>query len=351
MKRQNIQLWRGIACLMVFVIHFGQRMGFEGQAREITEFGAYGVQVFFIVSGFLIANSCESYARQDTLRYIVKRIIKLLPLYYGVLLYYYLVHRFVLGDIPQDPTGWGWLRYLLCLNSIVPPANLYFWDNLGITWTIPNFVWMYACLPVVLKYVRSFWGAAVLLLLSVLGLGSVWVFGGSLKILYNVPFFLEGVLIFYGIKDGRKLLAGVCFACLLLQQCMISGDRYLIWSCVFCLLILATDGMQTNNALVNRLLSISDRYSYTFYLVHGIVFIHVLDGLLVRQPVAGWLAYLGSGYRIQFVRGVIGILGSVVLTWAVNRFWEVPIQRWLSRKADALFSHKKVLVDKIRKIG
>jgi len=48
-KERNIfiQIIRIIACLLVFVVHFGQRMEFNGIVRVFTDFGKYGVQLFF----------------------------------------------------------------------------------------------------------------------------------------------------------------------------------------------------------------------------------------------------------------------------------------------------------------
>lgn len=49
LKERNtaIQLIRVAACLMVFTVHFGQRMGFTGALGELTYFGKYGVELSF----------------------------------------------------------------------------------------------------------------------------------------------------------------------------------------------------------------------------------------------------------------------------------------------------------------
>lgn len=52
-KIESIVIWRVIACLGVFAVHLGQRMNLSGYIRLISDFGKYGVQLFFIISGLL----------------------------------------------------------------------------------------------------------------------------------------------------------------------------------------------------------------------------------------------------------------------------------------------------------
>ena len=48
-KKRNtaIQLLRIIACILVFLVHFGQRLELKGEIRQFTNFGEYGVHLFF----------------------------------------------------------------------------------------------------------------------------------------------------------------------------------------------------------------------------------------------------------------------------------------------------------------
>ncbi len=324
MKKQNIQLWRGAACLMVFTVHFGQRMAFTGTLRKLTDQGALGVYLFLIISGYLIAQSCRRYAGEQPGRYIANRMLRILPLYYVVIFYYFAVHVLVLRDIPSDPTGWGVLRYLFVLNSIVPPTGEYFWDNLGITWTIPFFVWMYAALPFLLRYVKTWLGSVVLLALSLKLFGNLWKLNGYLQILYYLPYFLEGVVIYHACREGKKGITavGTCVLALCLYQA--EGYETLFSSCFFVLLILATDGLRVETPVFLRLLDLSDRYSYTLYLAHGIVFIHLLDRGIPASPPA---------------RALTALAGSAVLTWVLNKFAEVPIQNRLRLLLDRKKQH------------
>lgn len=196
-KFENIQFWRLISTSMVFMVHFGQRTGLTGFFRSISDFGAFGVHLFFMISGFLIVNSYENYGRNDLKKYYYKKLISILPLYYCVILYYFVVHTFILKDVPADPTGFGWLRYLLVLNNILPNTGIYFWDNLGITWTIPYFMFAYLVLPLVLKFVKNLNSCIIFWAITVVLSFNVHLFNGWFSLLGDFQFFVFGMLIYY----------------------------------------------------------------------------------------------------------------------------------------------------------
>lgn len=142
---------------MVFAVHFGQRMELQGAVKKFTDFGARGVQLFFLISGYLAAATFVGQKNVDVKRYYVKRAIAILPLYYLVILYYFVTENFLnhfYAVIPTDELGIGWLRYLFLLNGILN-SDTYFWSNLGITWTIPIFVCFYLLAPWILTKIKD----------------------------------------------------------------------------------------------------------------------------------------------------------------------------------------------------
>ena len=59
LQKIGLSILRVIACLAVFIVHLGQRVSLHGIIREVTDTGAYGVQMFFVLSGFLACFSLE----------------------------------------------------------------------------------------------------------------------------------------------------------------------------------------------------------------------------------------------------------------------------------------------------
>lgn len=113
-------------------MHLGQRLKLQGSLRVITDFGANGVYMFFIASGFL---AFATYRKEKgVLYYYWKRAVRLLPLYYGIILVDFIVYTYIYKDAPVDKFGLGWLRYIFCLSGIVGTEET-FWRNLSFTWT------------------------------------------------------------------------------------------------------------------------------------------------------------------------------------------------------------------------
>ena len=94
---------RGIAALMVVLHHFGPK------PSNLPEFvfwkvflpdGAFGVDLFFVLSGFLITGVLLE-ARENNQRlsnggiiknFVIRRALRLFPIYYLLLFYLYLIN-------------------------------------------------------------------------------------------------------------------------------------------------------------------------------------------------------------------------------------------------------------------
>lgn len=311
----NIQIWRAFACIGVFMVHLGQSLKFEGMLRIVTDFGSRGVQMFFIISGYLIANSFVKYGNQNTGLFIRKKLIKLLPLYYIIMFYYFIMHTFILRNVPHDPSGMGWLRYLLPLNGIVPATDVSFWDNLGATWTIPYFVFAYLMLPICLKWVKTYKGAAVLMVLSFAARKLLPLLGGWMTVLDGFCYFCEGVFLYYVCKDRKEKPVYILVTMLALLFVVIGRIYTNTYSFIFMSMVLATEQMEIHSPGVKKLLSVSDKYSYTMYLAHVIVNSHILPR-----------CRFGTVLEVS-----VAVLGAAVLTYVIYNFLEAPAQRWLGK--------------------
>jgi peptidoglycan/LPS O-acetylase OafA/YrhL len=88
---------RGLAILMVLVFHFvGTTLATNAVERVIvgvTNYGAYGVELFFVLSGFLITGILyDTREKPNYFRnFFMRRVLRIFPLYYGVLILVFVV--------------------------------------------------------------------------------------------------------------------------------------------------------------------------------------------------------------------------------------------------------------------
>jgi peptidoglycan/LPS O-acetylase OafA/YrhL len=112
---------RGLAVMMVLVFHFvGSMLATNWVERAIvgvTKQGLLGVDLFFVLSGFLITGLLyEAHDKPHYLRnFYVRRLLRIFPLYYGVLALVFLVAPLIPPlrgptlDYLLERQAWAWL--------------------------------------------------------------------------------------------------------------------------------------------------------------------------------------------------------------------------------------------------
>lgn len=348
MKRyDNIQILRVLACLRVYMTHVAPKMGVTGVWAKMANFGASGVYLFFLISAFLACEAlplrqadAKAEGRAGLLSYYIRRAFRLLPLYYAVILYQFLLHTFLLQDVPPDPVGLGWLRYLLLTNAVCPAPNN-FWGNLSGTWTISLFAAFYLCAPFlvraagVAKKRKSGLVRAICLYAASLLLQQVWIrqsFSDYMMFFYYLHFFTLGILLHqlavcYTPVAAAGRFALICAGAGLALHFMAGEIPYftaISWLFGFILLLTlhfswdktrAKSGKKDRIPIHQTLLKILDTYSYGIYLVHEVI----VEGIVLiqaRVPLSGIPVFL-----------IISLLTAAGV-YLAHRWIEVPMQRF-----------------------
>jgi peptidoglycan/LPS O-acetylase OafA/YrhL len=132
------------ACIVVF-FHFGQKIEWYPKVPDVFKAGSLMVTFFFVLSGFLLylGYSQKSFSLRQ---YILKRTVKILPLYYlafvisvGVLTVY--------STLPASE----FFRNLFCLQSWQPyPLTVNF-----TSWFVSVLMFCYAVFPLILFFLKK----------------------------------------------------------------------------------------------------------------------------------------------------------------------------------------------------
>lgn len=168
----SVQALRGIAALAVLAFHFRYtiNMQFPGVGDSLFGWGAIGVDLFFILSGFVITLSVKRMATgpRAALHFIQRRLLRLLPAYYLLLLL-----TFALGG------GMSLLHYQDKVDTLISAFTFttvsadngpFYVDDsglYGVRWTLNYEMWFYLLMACSLL-LRHRWVTLAALLIATL---------------------------------------------------------------------------------------------------------------------------------------------------------------------------------------
>lgn len=123
-KYQRLDSLRGLAALSVGMGHaficvdFSQGSSLQTAALAIFD-GDYAVDLFFVLSGFVLVNMVRGFSGAHYAAYLGRRLLRLYPLLWASLIVAYVTQAFVAAHAPPC----GQLSYWIC-RLITPPASM-----------------------------------------------------------------------------------------------------------------------------------------------------------------------------------------------------------------------------------
>lgn len=330
----NLDLVRLLAVCLVLVVHLGQRFSWIGEWSSV---GAKGVLLFFVLSGYLISQSIDN--SESWLDYIKKRVLRIIPTYYIVLILMYL------WDLVQYTVAWGldqalagpchplkYLRYFGFLQVIIPDIDPALWCNRYALWTMSSFAVFYLMAYPLRKVVKKYW--QMLALLFVLMVSRDAMLTGVQEVLnsllpyvdgyyaHHTPLtmlycFLFGTTLHYAMKEKKEFFYLFAMAVILVVGQFTWYRFEMIFTILLYLALKAPDMLKEGKW--KRLIQMAGNGSFSFYLCHMMIF-SVLDYVVKRLP----LGHMGN--LIFTVAATI--LAGYGLWWFAVR----PAERWFQRK-------------------
>lgn len=151
----SIQMLRAIAALMVVLVHLDVQLPRIGHAALGNGWGATGVDIFFVISGFIMWVSVERRPAMTAREFMMKRIIRIVPLYW-------LVTAFMLALLLAAPDlfhsaqfdPWHVLASFLFIPARHPQSGE-FWPLLVPGWTLNFEMLFYALFAVAILMAKG----------------------------------------------------------------------------------------------------------------------------------------------------------------------------------------------------
>lgn len=283
----NLAVLRIAAMVMVLSIH----VGIGTDWPDYVYAGQYGVQLFFILSGYLIYASLDSGI--SAIDFYKKRALRIVPEYWTALILYWLVETggyMIDGRLKEAvgsydaPYGIRFLRYFTFTNCLIPSESEGLWNNRNAWWTMSSFMVFYLLAPLFYKLIRRFF-TAMAALIALMGATPVCrsllaqllrrrfdaqtysldSFCEQFPLLHLYCFFL-GITLYLAIREGRQFFLVLWLLFLL----GIYDMRAYRWECALTLCVMGALQCEIHpGEKIKKVISFLSAGSFSVYCVHS----------------------------------------------------------------------------------
>ncbi|QEG21927.1 acyltransferase family protein [Mariniblastus fucicola] len=331
---------RAISCLNLLLFHFtwvyAHKYGFTSPLAYMFPYGKYGVQLFFMLSGFV--NVMTLIGKRTTSDFLVARCIRIFPSYWFCILLNVLLFSFIpffgqdvtlaataanLSTMPKlfgfenmEPVTWTLQVEMLFYTFLVLMTAFGGWKNTLRNLMVGTVVCLTGCGAI--HWLKTSWPES--------GLGGTLSVVEQLFILRNFPLFVMGMLLNEIHKNrGNRWhnVLGIVFAAIVFHVVDVRGHNPVATAMLFGMLAFAAWGKIP--PLRWRPLVYISSISYTLYLFHNNI-----GSCCINQ-----LQVFGFGPHVSIViaTGLMIALGAATTMW-----FEAPITRFLRARYRAFKS-------------
>lgn len=341
---EAIQVWRGIAALLVVFYHAAGTVAAGNWTLTITpllaRWGNAGVDIFFVISGFLmIATTSQKTPGLETARNFMRaRIQRIVPLYWILTTLFVLL--LLLAPALFKSAARFELFHTVSSYLFIPfnNANGSPYPVLYVGWTLTYEFFFYIVFAVLLCFTRKYIFPIVSFLFLTLSLLGLWKNDNLVFQTLTSPLMLEFV---FGCTIGILYLNGVTLShstCLMLIAvsvvllCVLAQygsllHRFIYYGLPSALLIAGSVFMERCNKWPRiPLLQMIGNSSYSLYLTH----------VFTLPAILKFLGLVDGKHDIDGdVVAIIAIIGTVVAGYMTYKLLEQPIERYLRDKYKA----------------
>lgn len=343
-RLSNIQVLRGLAALAVVVFHARDEVDGVGIPTHLPGLvgGAFGVDVFFVISGLVMVHASVPLfgAARSALPFLARRLARIVPLYWATTALFVLLDP---GDARGDLSRSAFAGFIALSLAFVPyaaPVNDDAFPVYPLGWTLDYEMAFYVCFALVLALPRRPAVATLTAgLVALVALGRAVALPGWLAYLgaTQILEFGAGLLIAEAALSGRRLSRHAAAALVVgglaaMLAAMPWLDRWwgawrgIVWGLPAAAIVagMALHPPTGSSGPVRRAFERLGDASYALYLVHYGLYVAVEAGL--RRVVD-----LGRLPAVPFMVALVAL--ALVASLAVHRGFEVPVTRWIQRRA------------------
>jgi len=308
----QISFLRAIAAIGVCFFHFSRgTITASSQSNPVIrtlDYGYLGVDVFFVISGFIICYSLPlSYKLSDFGTFFKKRIIRVEPPYLASIIFTIVVAYFT-AYFTHNPVSFSWLNLLYHIGYINNfTTNSYI--NV-VYWTLGIEFQFYLIIGLLFSLMNKsiYWLSTIIIIFLAASFIRV---PNTALIFEQLPLFCLGILLYFIIyratfyKPILLVLLAATFVLLAL------ADITLLLTGIFVTIIILIPFHK------NRIINFFSSISYSLYLVH--------------VPIGGRVINIAVRYVKTDLQRYVAMLIAFIVTVVVSYLFHIAIERWTTR--------------------
>lgn len=315
---------RAMAAIMVCLFHFvcTTQNYIESQTiLTIFNIGKHGVEMFFVVSGFVIPWSMyhTDFKLKNFPNFLLKRILRLEPPYLISILLILIVlflRKELLGR-SNDYMEISGTQIALHFGYLIPFFKDYHWLN-NVYWTLAIEFQYYILIAVLFTpifYSKGITRGIIFIILLVLQFFSKEIF-----VFYYFSYFIIGILLFLKLSNKLSNNAFYFWLMITVATCLVNFS----FDSVICAIIPVVLILYRREIKIPVLKDLG-RFSYSIYLIHPVVG-------------AGFINYFSHIYRLTYQK-IIVISGGLIITFISSWIMYMAIEQ-PSKKLSSSLKYK-----------